>query len=141
MSCHTLRFMSCNTISQNEWKLPARVVCSLTVNRISSTHSVNGTMLCLSTSVDSCAPGYLSSLINTIGNSLFLEYEKCLLLESFPQVLLYEIQIQQQFLLHHYIFQFELLSRVYAQNKKEENFGRIEILPFCSKKRVCAKKP
>jgi len=28
---------------------------------------------------------------------------------------------------------------VYAQNKKEENFGRIEILPFCSKKRVCAK--
>jgi len=29
--------------------------------------------------------------------------------------------------------------RVYAQNKKEENFGRIEILPFCSKKRVCAK--
>jgi hypothetical protein len=30
-------------------------------------------------------------------------------------------------------------NRVYAQNKKEENFGRIEILPFCSKKRVCAK--
>jgi hypothetical protein len=28
---------------------------------------------------------------------------------------------------------------VYAQNKKEENFGRIEILPICSKKRVCAK--
>ena len=24
-------------------------------------------------------------------------------------------------------------NRVYAQNKKEENFGRIEILPFCSK--------
>jgi hypothetical protein len=31
------------------------------------------------------------------------------------------------------------LNRVYAQNKKEENFGRIEILPFCSKKRVCVK--
>ena len=30
-------------------------------------------------------------------------------------------------------------TRVYALNKKEENFGRIEILPFCSKKRVCAK--
>jgi hypothetical protein len=33
----------------------------------------------------------------------------------------------------------ELYIRVYAQNKKVENFGRIEILPFCSKKRVCAK--
>ena len=59
-------------------------------------------MLCLSTSVDSCVPVYVSILTNTIGNSLFLEYEKCLMLESFPQVLLYEIQIQQQFLLHHY---------------------------------------
>ena len=29
--------------------------------------------------------------------------------------------------------------RVYTQNKKEENFGGIEILPFCSKKRVLAK--
>ena len=29
-------------------------------------------------------------------------------------------------------------SRVYAQNKKEETFGRIEILLFCSNKRVCA---
>jgi len=26
------------------------------------------------------------------------------------------------------------MNRVYALSKKEENFGRIEILPFCSKK-------
>ncbi len=71
-------------------------------------------MLCLSASVDSCVPVYVSILTNTIGNSLLLEYEKCLLLESFPEVSLYEIQIQQQFLLHHYIFQFELLSFLYV---------------------------
>ena len=60
-------------------------------------------MFCLSTSGDICIPVYLSILTNT-------EYEKSLLLENTLPVLLYEIQIQQQFLLHHYIFQFELLN-------------------------------
>ena len=56
MSCHTLRFMSWVEVA-NACSVP------LTVNFIALTHSANGTMLCLSTSVDSCVPVYESSSI------------------------------------------------------------------------------